>query len=240
MDCRTARLLLPYASSPTELAEEDAAEFAAHVGACQDCGAIASREQSFDRAVGNAMNAIEVPAGLREAIHTRMAQEHARVWRRGLLPAAAVAALLFLTAFIGYQWWNAPIEVSPDQLVAEQGPWNVGAFNDNFQTATEFFQARRLRTALPDDLDYKLLLNLDVVEFKGKPVATLDFQKGQARAKVYILPKQKFRFPKNSPREISGSGWTIEVTDGPGEFLTVIVYFGGGTRQMFQIQGGVT
>lgn len=237
MDCRTARLLMPY-SRPGELPAEDAEALARHVDQCSSCRALVAAEQSFDRAVAKAMTDVPAREDLRGQIGVRLAQESARVWRRHLLQVATAASILLVALVLGFGWWSSKIDFEPEQYIEQvEEPNFVRINNSSLESAEEYFRSRNLKTELPRALDYSLLKQLEVAEMKGKPVARLDFARGEARAKVYVLPKRQFRVGKNAAREAIGSNCTVEVDDSSSrDYLFVIVYFGGGNRQMFQPQ----
>jgi hypothetical protein len=108
--------------------------------------------------------------------------------------------------------------------------------NRSLESAEEFFRSRNMRTELPRDFDYNLLQTLSVVEMRGKPVARLDFAKGDSRARVFVLPKRDFRVQKDAPFDVMGSRCTLEVIDASPDFLFVIIYTGGGDHQMFMFR----
>jgi Protein of unknown function (DUF3379)/Putative zinc-finger len=234
MDCRTARTFLPYTHSPGELPAEDAEAIAHHLANCSDCRAFAASERSFDRAVAKAMMDVAVPEGLSERIHVRLAEENARVWRRQLLRVAAAAAVLIVAITVGFALFNSRVAISPEEFVSAEDTILVNKFNFNADSVVDYFRSQHdLRIEVPRDLDYSLLTDLEVVKWKGKLVARLDFQKGEARAKVLVLPKRDFRLGKDAGKEAVGSACNVEISDGPGDYWFVIVYSGGGNRQMF-------
>ena len=239
MNCNTARSLLPYSRVPGELAPDDAAELSRHLTACSACAALALHEEEFDRSVSRAMKAVVVPADLRERIGTRLAQETGRIWRRNLLRGVATAAAVLLVVSLGLGWWNSKSAFLPEQFIQDADHNYILVVNGSRESADEFFRRNGLRTGLPEDFDYSLVSNLMVVEFAGKNVARLDFQRGAARAVVYVLPKREFRLPRDSSREVAGSQCSVEVVDSSSDYIFVIVYMAGGQRQMFLPQAVV-
>lgn len=236
MECRTARLLLPYLQTPGELPVEDAQAIEQHLAVCAACRGRVESDRKFDRAIARAMGDVAIPAGLRDDIRIRLAQENARVWRRGLARASAIAAGLLLVASIAFGWWQSRIVFSPEQFVQEQDQQVFLEFNRSLESAEEYFRSHNVRTELPRDFDYNLLQMLAIVEMKGKPVARLDFARGDARARVFVLPKRDFRLQKDTPFEVMGSRCTLEVIDASPDFLFVIIYTGGGDHQMFMFR----
>src|SRR5713226_1144520 len=113
MDCRTARMLLPYAARPAELGPEDTADLSAHLAACADCGALARSEKSFDDAIGRAMIAVPVPDGLLGNINNRLRRSRRR---KHLLRMGTAAAAVFLVTVTAAVWGTHKIEVHPEAL----------------------------------------------------------------------------------------------------------------------------
>jgi Putative zinc-finger len=234
MNCRTARTLLPYLKPPGELPAEDADALTHHLANCADCRALVESDAAFDRAVGRAMADVTVPEGLSERIHVRLAQENARVWQRNLLRVSAAAALLLAALFGGLAVFNSRVPITPEEFVSLEDRLFVNKLNFDANSVVEYFRSQRgLRTDVPRDLDYSLLLSLEVVDWKGKQVARLDFQRDQARAKVLVLPKRDFRIGKDVATILEGSSCSVEMSDGPGDFLFVFIFFNGANRQMF-------
>jgi hypothetical protein len=108
MDCDNARLFLPYLTpSGRDLDGPEAAELRAHLDQCAACNALAMNTKRVDHHLGRAMRAVPVPAGMKERILARLAEERAvrRRWLRRAVQAAAVAAALLLLVWGGYTFW---------------------------------------------------------------------------------------------------------------------------------------
>lgn len=234
MECKTARLLLPFLRTPGELPPEDVQAIETHLAGCPECRAAVKSEAEFDRAVAQAMVDVAVPAGLQDAIRTRLAQENARVWRRRLVRVSAVAAGLLLVVSIALGWWQSRIVFSPEQFAAEQDQQFIIELDRRLESAEDYFRGQNLRTELPRDFDYGLLQSLEVVNVKGKSVAKLQFVNGEAHAKVFVLPKRDFRLKQDVPPDVIGSHCTVEVINTSPDFLFVIIYTGkDSNRQKF-------
>jgi hypothetical protein len=98
----------------------------------------------------------------------------------------------------------------------------------------EYFRKQGMVAEIPDDFDWSALAWREVAEFKGRQVARLDFQRGEAKAQIYVLPKSHFRLEKNAPLKYESSRCTVEVVDVSKDVLVVIVYQSPATRQHFQ------
>ncbi len=237
MECKTARLLMPYVHCPSELPADEFEAIEQHLTVCSQCRALSASERAFDRAVSKAMNDIMAPSELRDAISIRLAQENARVWRRRLAQVASLAILLLMIATVGFGYWRSRIEFTPEQFAQSE---DEQSWQHSLESAEEFFKVRNLRTDIPRDFDYRLLQSLDVVEMRGKPVARLDFARDGKRAKVYVLPKRDFKLRKGAGLVAAGSSVTVEVVDArSADFVFVIVYSGGANHQDFVVQAVV-
>lgn len=239
MNCQTVQTLMPFRNRTGELSSDDADRLERHLAECSECSGLAARGQPFDRAVARAMNAVPVPGDLRSTIELAMVVESARVWRRKLArwSVVAVAALVFLA--VGLGWWNSKVTFWPEQFVQDADHNFILLANGSRDSAEEYFRGQGLRTQLPSDLDYTLLANLTVTEYSGKNVARLDFQRGAARCVVYVLPRRDFRLPRAAARDVAGSQCTVDVIDADGGYYYVMVFMGGGNRQMFLPQAVV-
>src|SRR5258708_5193224 len=150
MDCRTARLLLPYAARPAELGPEDTAELDAHLAACPQCGALARAERSFDAAVGRAMNAVAVPAGLKGQIEARLARARGPVWRKPLMQvSAAAAALALVVSLVWLGTYKTPVQA---EYVADSfDDYYVSLLNPDM--VKDYFRQQGMSAEIPDDFD---------------------------------------------------------------------------------------
>jgi hypothetical protein len=234
MDCQTARLLLPYAARPADLGPEDTADLNAHLAECPTCGALAHSEHSFDSAVGRAMLAVRVPAELNGQIHARLAKVRGPAWHRPLLQIAAAAALLVVSASLIW-WGNHKIDVNLETISGNFDDIFASAGNEaNAEQIEAYFRDRGQKIKVPDEFDLTALAFYEMTSFEGHDVAHLDFQRGEARAHMFFLPKRHFRLPKGAQTKAEASRCTLEVIDGPGDNLILIVYCNGATRQHFQ------
>src|SRR5438128_7247227 len=114
MDCRTARMLMPFARPPVELPAEERALVERHLAECPECRESARREQQFDAAIARAMKSIEAPAGLREQIGTRLAQQRGRTIQRRTLQAVALAASVLFAVSFPLGWWSSRTIIDPN------------------------------------------------------------------------------------------------------------------------------
>src|SRR5262245_52641140 len=230
MDCRTARLLLPYAARPAELGPEDTAELNAHLAVCPQCAAQAGAERSFDAAVGRAMTAVAIPLDLKAQIDARLARARGPRWRRSLAQLTAAAALVLVGSLIWLGTYKTPVQAEPiaDALEGEY------IIVKNEDTAKDFFRQRGVIAEIPEDFDWSAVVWHDVAKFKGHDVAKLDFQRGEAKAHVYVLPKSHFRIEKGAPLKYESSYYVVEVIDLSKDVIVFVVYESGSMRQHFQ------
>lgn len=239
MTCDTVRMLIPFLRPLSELGADDRSEIQAHLQTCSDCRGIAEREQAFDESVQRAFSQVELPTDLQSRIATKLAERNALDLRRLTLrwTTAAVAVLVLFSFGLG--WWRSSDAVSADQFVADEDAVLVHIFGGNATAVTEYYRQHGLKVTVPGDLDYSLLSGLDVVDWKGKPIARMNLQRGTARAKVYVLPKKHFKLGRGSAAEWAGSNCRVEITDESPNFLFVFVFFDDAIRAMFQPRGVV-
>lgn len=143
MDCRTAQRFLEVCR-PTgdDLADTELASATAHLEGCPDCLNHFRSRQAFDARVAATMQAVPVPAGLRDRIHSRLdhVASRRRVLRMAVWSGAAAAAVLLAVGI--FFWPGRPAE--PTELeVHHLGEW---ATLENF----EFDAAGELSASLPD------------------------------------------------------------------------------------------
>jgi hypothetical protein len=231
MECNIARILLPFASTPTELSADDREQLEEHLAHCPTCGEIARRERIFHTKVGRAMLAVSVPHSLRGQIHTRLAIERGHALRKQVLKFAAAAAIVLLTALVGWSWWsNKQTWIQPDEIAA----WQDEQVSATPQMVQAFFRSRHERMEFPPGFDPNLLRDREIVEIHGHAVPRLIFQRGDGMAKVYVLEKSHFKVDKDALRQPAiASKCTVEVIEDR-DYLFVIVYIGEVNRQNFQ------
>lgn len=124
MDCNSARLFLQFRQDGTrELDNPEKAELENHLAHCHECNTQALDQRRLDNHLGRAMRAVEVPRGLREQIHQRLAAERRAVYRRwamrGMRGLAAAAAVLLVVGLWYWLYQPARPTLSADHLVSD-------------------------------------------------------------------------------------------------------------------------
>jgi hypothetical protein len=197
MDCKTARLLLEFAQPRAgEMDPADLAALEQHFAGCPECDALARAERGLDHAFSKAMQAVEVPSGLRGRLLDRLDRERGDVslrrFGRAARAAAAVAAVL-LAAWGIYAWRQAHLPAVDmdrawEDLLAEH------AAPPGREDLTAHFRKLGFDGELPDDLKYTSLAYYGMGEFQGRPVPQLVFvsQQGNGRARVRLLSPKQF------------------------------------------------
>jgi hypothetical protein len=207
MDCKTARLLFDFARP--QCGEIDSAELAAfeqHLAACPECDALARAERGVDHAFAKAMQAVEVPAGLRNRVVARLERERGDLYLRrfghaGRLAAAAAAIALIVWGVYAWRQSHRPIvdmeqawEDAHNRLVAPPSP----------EVLAEYFRGQGYDGGFPQNLKYSLLTDYGMGRFQGKPVPQLIFLPpqggGRIRAAVFVLSAKEFNLTK-SPKD---------------------------------------
>jgi hypothetical protein len=232
MDCKLAQILVPFAETQHELSAEDRQALEEHLARCPECGALVSRERAFHGRVSRAMSDIAVPDGLRAQIHTSLAIDRSRVWRRKLIQTSAAVAAGLLVALFAWSWWNRPQAIDLGSI----GQREEQQVAPSQEYVTWVMEHQGGRMDWPPDFDPNFLRDELLVEFKGHRVPRLIFQRGDGMAKVYVLKRSQFRLPKDGERNWMGSkGCSAEVIE-TREYLFVVIYIGDVGRQHFVTQ----
>jgi len=195
MDCDHARLLLSFTHKKAELDNAEAEALQAHLDQCPECEQTARCEGSLDDALGRAMRAVAVPAGLkaglldRAAVHRRLRVRRAAAW-------TALAAVLLLTV-MGFAWyarlprvnWN-DIQTATAELV-DVKDMAVSQPVTAPEQIEEWFATQGMRMEAPRQFNYALLKSFDIARCMKREVPKLVFARddgGQvAMAEVYVL-----------------------------------------------------
>jgi hypothetical protein len=233
MDCQDVRLLLAFlrrggdAIDPTERATVQQ-----HLENCPDCAALARSEKAVDIALGAAMRAVPVPAGLKERLLAKVAATGPRRWP--ITAIAAAAALLLAVGVTGWAMWPLP---RVDALVAEE------AINGRkAESMKQWFAERGIDMEPWTLIDHSTLWTYDVVEFQGQRVPKLIFYSNRDRgavAEVLVLRADRFNthdlnhgrgFPGQTPNQI-----LVDKQSNP-EFVYLAGFYEG-NQDAFLMQG---
>jgi hypothetical protein len=240
MECKTVRLLLPYLLSRTpELDAGDAASLRSHLNECSECAAVARAEAQTDAWLAGAMRDVPVPAHLQGRILARLQRERTAWYRRRVLVPVAAAASLLLAVGLGL--W---LHVQPTTFDLEQ--FCVDAMQQNgapAEQAERWFAERGVQVPLPRDFNYAMLASYDLVHFQGHDrVPRLDFERDQARLRVYVLTSQHFNIKAIVNQEPHASGgYTVQVwqhRERP-DCAYLVLYTGGPLEWFLVAQPGV-
>lgn len=203
MDCKTARMLQPFdRPRGVELDADEAEALANHLAECAECRRLHQAEQAADARIGRAMRAVPVPAGARDRLLARLADDRRASFRRRFTRVGASLAAAALVAALGWFLW--PRSPVPLDLAA----WSQEV---NFppQTAGEVeeaFRQRGVTVQVPAEFNYALLTHHGRVELQGCLVPYLEFRAGGAFLRVYILDRDRFdlAYLERNPEGLSG------------------------------------
>jgi len=216
MNCREALFFLrfrrPGVPGAGELAPEDAAALDRHIGSCPACAAEARTAAAFDAAIGSAMRAVEVPAGLRERLFVAASVQRGTRLRRRTYQFAALAASLFLVIGLAAGIFTAT-RPEPDAFALVERASRlevtmrfdpnmnfVGAGFDQAQTnetaLNAWLKAERL-PALPQpdgqSFDMSLIVSQHWEDVQGRQVPVVLFRgRDGGFAKVYAFRSTQF------------------------------------------------
>lgn len=233
MNCATLQSLLPYISRPEEIGADEWDEIQTHIAQCNSCRRLVESEGAFDRALTRALNAVEVPPRLHGEILCALSRRSRRqMWYRRVQWSTGVAAVVLFAAVL-WRWYSAGPVVEPGLWAHWEDQQYVLISNGSRESAIEFFRSRGLKTFVPTDFDYSLLTHLEVVDVEGRPVASMTFKKGDNRAKVYVIPRGRFRIAPLPAPLATGSHCSVEMWEVSRDYVLVVVYFGEADRQLF-------
>jgi anti-sigma factor (TIGR02949 family) len=188
MDCHDIRVLLALWRREGAIDPTERAALQQHLDACPDCAAHSHSEQVVDAALGQAMRAVTVPAGMHERVLTRLAAVRPRRWPK----VAAVAAAAMLLLAVGTTWWvlNRRTPVDWDIAVNEVTGRQEVAPDD----VEQWYAERGIDMATWRQLDHRYLWTFDIVEFRGRRVPKLIFYKEEQGGimEVLVLPASQF------------------------------------------------
>jgi hypothetical protein len=210
MDCKTARLLIDFVRPNSgEMDAAEAAVFEQHLAACPECDALARAERGVEHAFAKAMQAVEVPAGLRNRLLTRLERERGDVYLRwfghaGRLTAAAAVIVLAIWGVYAWRQSHLP-SVNMDRAWDDvqtrmQNPPSGDALAEHFRRLG--YEGR-----FPRNLNYSTLAYYGMGEFQGRAVPQLIFltPRGAERAEVLVLSPKQFNLT-NMPRDYQSPG----------------------------------
>src|SRR5262245_36359440 len=105
MDCKTARLLLPFLRPlAPELDPNDAEDLRAHLAGCPECAALAAAEHRVDARLAQAMRDVPVPADLSARLLDRLHVQRRSWYRRRVIGPLTAAAAVLLALGGGWYW----------------------------------------------------------------------------------------------------------------------------------------
>jgi hypothetical protein len=235
MDCKTARLLLPFLNPRAEQLPAELAEaLEAHANQCAACTLVLQNTGREDRLIAVAMKGVEIPEGLRGRLVAGLRRERARrrrTWpvRHPRWSAAAAVLLLCIGGAFGY-WWQKPLP--PVDIAALAGISSL----EGYEQVRLLLAERGRREAPPGQFRYNLLISCGWERLQGKLVPRLVFEGNAGQvAEVFILNSKEFdldatssessggnanfefrRYPNNNPE-----AYLVKYTGGPVDWLFV-------------------
>ncbi len=232
MDCRTARLLLDFARPQApELQADDAGALQNHLDRCPDCHNLARGERQLDEHLGKAMRQVEVPAGLRDQLLSRLEAERGDWNRRRFARAArltlAAAAAALLLGWAGWHWLlnRQPAPIDPAHMV---GSVNEYVTTDKGRQAEDTLKRMGVETPLPS-LNYNLLAcPPTLAELPGYPDRTVPlmlFVQNHHRAWVYVVAARQV--PEDIPPLLGEGTFKLEVLPVEGDAYKFLVIHDG-------------
>jgi hypothetical protein len=195
MECRDAQFYLRFRRpGRDELDADVASEVDQHLGACSQCSAEAGSIRSFDAAVGRAMQAVSVPAGLRERLVASVSAKRGAILRRKAYRVVAVAASLLLAVGLGFGILTKSRPALDTSSLAYRSD-SVGDPDAAERDVREWLHREGLPPDLPEPFDYRLYFSHGWEEVQGRHVPVVQFREinGPGFAKVYIFRSTQFK-----------------------------------------------
>jgi hypothetical protein len=226
MECKTARLLVPFARPRSaELDPEEAEALARHLAECAECRQLHQAEQAIDAQLGQAIRDVPVPEGLRDRLLVGLAEQRRLVLRRRWVRVAGSLAAALLLAVAGWLLWPrplVPIDLNALSQAANSPPQSA-------EQVEEAFAQAGIKVRVPTEFDYRLLTHHGRTELEGRLVPSLEFRSGPAFLRVYVLDGKQFNLPhlEQNPEGLSGRvtvKWWGKSSDG--KFGYIIEYTG--------------
>jgi hypothetical protein len=219
MDCDAARLLILFLRRQRrELDPAEAQALDNHLAECPECQARADTDARLDEHLGRTMRSVSVPEGARSRLVARLRATDRWSMARSRAAAVAVAAALFLAAWVG-------VRSGERERVDLHGAWV--AANEQYRSQPDRVQAwfhdtYRICTVAPSGFNYDCLVFYDLADFQGKRVPLLLFTRGEANARVYIVAQTQFDLSD----AVDQPGYNVELRREPGQehVAYVVVY----------------
>lgn len=237
MDCPHANLLLMFyrPGRPSDLAVADAAALESHLATCPACAAKLAAQSARDGAIGAAMNAVPVPAGLADRLKVNVASQLKWAWRRTAVKYALAASVL-VAAYGGFVAATRPtLDVA--QLADDQDRlWQAPAV-----TISDWLAKNGLAESLPEAFDLQLATFAGRRDLQG--VSTLAMRldaNGRQSATVYFVRPGDFNL-----RDVQTGQYTSNVAvrvyrDLPGGWTAVVAYTGNNLNAFLRGPGSET
>jgi hypothetical protein len=240
MDCNAARLLLTFAGpAARELDPAEAGAIEVHLESCPDCRALAASERRLDAHVGRAMRAVPVPASLHDRLLVRLGAERDAFYRRWLVRAAGIAALLMLTVGLGWYFLSrpAPLELeSFREYVRLQNAPQRDAMDAWLK------QVGGKHLSAPSRFHYALLCAHGLDRIQGQQVPYLFFVQsgpgGPVWARVYVLDQRRVDLEALREQALAGSagdGFEVHVEQArDNDEVVYVIFYTGPSLDVFQ------
>jgi hypothetical protein len=195
MDCKNARLLLPYyRPTATDLDEADTAALENHLALCPECQALDRGEHLFDQVLGQAMRDVAVPAGLQSRLLGRLGMQRPPFYYRHFSRIASGLAAAGVLLIVGLLTWVWLKPTRPELQLAELFDRQVETMASRSPDAVSFWfgENHKVNMIPPPRFNYAHLVHYGLENWQGKRVPLLVFVRGNTQAKVFVVSAEQF------------------------------------------------
>ncbi len=228
MNCQLSHLLIAF--RPNELAADDRAALAAHLGTCPACAAQAHSSAAVDSAFRKAMLDVPVPAGLHARLHAAVSAKQGVTLRRRVAAwgsavlAASIAAVLTTSITVNLLRPSLSTDIA------------IGLLEDERlmkeKHVRDWLTSEGVPAELPETFDFRQHAAHGTGPLGTMKVPFVMFQNDRGQCRVYVLKANAVRTPAGGWKDAFGSEFNIKTVTKDG-YVYLIAFSTGTTLDTF-------